>query len=156
MNVRKNAKTEFAEQFGIFFEKVGFPRMAGRVWGYLLTCNPPEQTAEELSKAVQASRSSISTMTRLLIQLGLLERVGITGRRSGYYRVRSGGFTEILRAKMRFTTEVRRIAEHGLKLLKSEPPSVRKHLEEYRDLCIFFEKQFPMLIEKWERGRKKK
>ena len=156
MNVRKNHKTQFAEQFGIFFEKVGFPRMAGRVWGYLLTCNPPEQTAEELSKAVQASRSSVSTMTRLLIQLGLLERVGIPGRRSGYYRVRSGGFTEILRAKMQFTTEVRRIAEHGLKFLESEPPSVRKHLEEYRDLCIFFEKQFPMLIEKWEKGRKKK
>jgi len=52
MNVRKNHKTEFAEQFDIFFEKVGFPRMAGRVWVYLLTCNPPEQTAEELSKAV--------------------------------------------------------------------------------------------------------
>ena len=30
--------------------------MAGRMWGWLLICEPPEQTAADLAEALQASR----------------------------------------------------------------------------------------------------
>ena len=149
-------KTEFAEEFGIFFEKMGFPRMAGRIWGWLLVCNPPEQTAAQIAAGVNASRGSVSTMSRLLMQLWLIERVGRPGVRSGLYRVKAGGFTEVLRMKMQFTGELRKIAERGLGLLRKQPAEIRHRLEEYRDLCVFFEREFPALIAKWERERKRK
>jgi DNA-binding transcriptional regulator GbsR (MarR family) len=149
-------KTEFAEEFGIFFEKMGFPRMAGRIWGWLLVCNPPEQTAAQIAEAVNASRGSVSTMSRLLMQLWLIERVGRPGVRSGLYRIKAGGFTEVLRMKMQFTGELRKIAERGLAVIGSQPAEIRHRLEEYRDLCVFFEREFPALIAKWERERKRK
>jgi DNA-binding transcriptional regulator GbsR (MarR family) len=147
------ARTEFSEESGIFFEKMGFPRVAGKIWGWLLTSDPSHQSAGDIADAVRVSRGSISTMTRLLMQMGLIERVGLPGQRSGFYRVKSGGFTEMLRMKMQFTTEIRRIAEHGLEMLKGESVGVRSRLQEYRDLCIFFEKELPALIEKWQKQR---
>jgi len=147
------ARTESSEESGIFFEKMDFPRVAGKIWGWLLKSDSPHQSAGEIADAVRVSRDSISTMTRLLMQMGLIEGVGLPGQRSGFYRVKSGGFSEMLRMKMQFTTEIRKIAEHSLEMLKGEPAGVRSRLQEYRDPCIFFEREFPAPIERWQKQR---
>lgn len=152
---KRREKREFAEAFGVLFERMGYPRMAGRLWGWLLVCDPPHQSAAELVEAVSASGGSISTMTRLLTQFGLIERIGLPGRRSGFYRIKSGGFTELLRARMRFTTQLRHLVERGLDLLKGERPGVAAPLREYRDFYAFFEQEFPALIANWEKQREK-
>lgn len=149
------AALNFADAFGAFFERMGYPRMAGRIWGWLLVCVPPEQTAAQIAEALRASRGTVSTMTRLLMQIWLIERAGVPGRRSAVYRIKSGGFTDVLKMKSQFTTELRRIAEHGLSLLKDQPKESRSRLEEYRELCVFFEREFPALIAKWEKERKR-
>ncbi|UCD57242.1 MAG: MarR family transcriptional regulator [Candidatus Hydrogenedentota bacterium] len=148
-------RREFAEEFGILFESMGLPCMAGRIWGWLLTSDPPHQTAADIAKGVSASRGSVSTMTNNLMQSGLVDRVGVPGERSKLYRIKSGGFTEILRTRMRFITELRKTLGKGLGFLKDETPEVRRRLEEYLDLCIFFEREFPALIDKWEEERKR-
>ena len=144
---------KFVEDFGIFLEKMGLPRMAGRIWAWLLICDPPHQTAAEIAEAVSASRGSVSTMTRLLEQFGLIECMGLTGERSRYYRVKPGGVTELLKAKMALTIEIRKMVERGLELLGDEPPEVRRRLKEYRDFYLFFEREVPAIIERWERER---
>lgn len=65
----------FVEEFGLALERVGLPWMVGQVWGYLLISDPPHQSAEELAKALQASRGSMSTTTRSLMQMGLIDKV---------------------------------------------------------------------------------
>lgn len=152
---KQREKREFAEAFGVLFERMGYPRMAGRIWGWLLVCDPPHQSAAELVEAVSASSGSISTMTRLLTQFGLIERIGLPGQRSGFYRIKSGGFTELLRARMRLTNELRHLVERGLDLLKGERLAVSARLREYRDFYAFFEREFPALIANWEKQRKK-
>ncbi len=147
-------RREFAEAFGVLFERVGLPCMAGRIWGWLLTSAPPYQTAAEIAEGLSASRGSVSTMAGLLLQLGVIERVGMPGERNKLYRLRSGGFTEILKQRMRLMTELRMTVERGLDLLKDEPPDVRGVIEEYHDLCVFFEKEFPAMIAKWERMKR--
>ena len=44
--------------------------MAGRMWGWLLICEPPEQTAAEIAEALQASRGAISGTARILTTAG--------------------------------------------------------------------------------------
>ncbi|MBN2309858.1 MAG: MarR family transcriptional regulator [Candidatus Hydrogenedentes bacterium] len=149
-------KRAFVEDLGLFLESMGLPPTAGRIWGWLLVCHPPHQSAAELAEAVGASLGAISTMTRLLIQLGIIERIGLPGERSRYYRVTSEGFAELLKAKLKLTTEIRRITERGLELLGDQPPEVRKRLQEYRDFYVFFEEEFPALIERWEQSRERK
>lgn len=148
-------KKELTETFGNLFERVGVPRMAGRIWGWLLVCDPPHQTAAELAEAVGASRSSVSTMTTLLVQFGLIERIGLPGERNRFYRIKPGAFTQLVKARMSLTAEVREVAERGLELLKGEPPRARRRLEECRDFYAFFEKEFLALVEKWENQRKR-
>jgi hypothetical protein len=143
-------RLEFAEEMGIFFEKTGFPRMAGRIWGWLLICDPPEQTAAQIAEALQASRGSVSTMTRLL-QIWGVERVGIPGQRGGRYRIRSGSFVRLLHTEIQMFSEIRGLAERGLGILQNEPAQVRERLREGRDLFTFVEKEYPALIEKWLR-----
>ena len=145
-------RLEFAEEMGIFFEKTGFPRMAGRIWGWLLICDPPEQTAGQIAEALQASRGSVSTMTRLL-QIWGVERVGIPGQRGGCYRIRSGSFVKLLHTEIQMFAEIRGLAERGLGILQNEPAQVRERLREGRDLFTFVEKEYPALIEKWLRQR---
>ena len=43
----------------------------------MLICDPPAQSAGELADVLGASKGSLSTMTRLLIQVGLIERAGL-------------------------------------------------------------------------------
>ena len=70
----------FVEELGVLLElEAGAPRMVGRVLGWLLVCEPPEQSAAELAERLQASRGSISAATRLLLRMGMIERVRTRG-----------------------------------------------------------------------------
>ena len=149
-----SSRKQFVEEVGIFFEKTGFPRMAGRIWGWLLICDPPEQTAAQIAEALQASRGSISTMTRLL-QLWGVERIGVPGQRGGCYRIKEGSFVKLLHTEAEMFSEIRSLVERGLDALGNEPPEVRERLIEGRDLFVFVEKEYPLLIEKWRQQRKK-
>jgi len=150
----RTSRKQFTEEMGIFFEKTGFPRMAGRIWGWLLVCDPPEQTAAQIAEALQASRGSISTMTRLL-QVWGVERVGVPGKRGGFYRIKTGSFVKLLHTEAGMFSEIRSLAERGLEALENEPPEVRERLIEGRDLFAFIEKEYPLLIDKWLQQRKK-
>ena len=85
-NNRQQEAKNFVEEVGIAFEQTGLPRMAGRVFGWLLISDPPYQSSTELAEALMASKGSISTTTRLLIQLGLAERFVIPGERHDNFR----------------------------------------------------------------------
>jgi hypothetical protein len=50
---------------------------------------------------------------------------------------------------------VRQLAEHGLALLADKTPLTRKWLEEMRNVYIFLEREFPVLLERWEETRQK-
>ena len=77
----------FVEEVGLFFEQTGMPRMAGRILGWLLISDPPHQSTDELAGGLIASKGSISTNTRLLIQIGLIERLSLPGVRHDYFRI---------------------------------------------------------------------
>lgn len=142
----------FVEQMGEFYAQVGMPRIAGRLIGWLLICDPPQQSADELGEAIGASRGSISTMLRLCKGTGLVESLGMPGERKTYYRIRPSAWTKALHdSTARFTT-MKALAEEGLKVLAGAPVEQRKRLEGMRDLYGFFEEEFPALIERWERS----
>jgi len=147
---------QFAEEVGIVFEQTGMPRMAGRILGWLLISDPPHQSTEQITEALQASKGSISTMTRLLIQLGLIERLSLPGIRRDYFRLRSDAWQHMIgRGLTGEITMVRQLAEHGLELLGDKTSTTRKWLEEMLDVYTFLEREFPALLERWEREYQK-
>ena len=141
---------EYVEEVGLMLEQSGMQRMEGRVLGALLLADPAEQSAEELMETLQASRGSISTATRHLIQVGFVERVSKPGERRDYFRNKPGAFVEMARRGTEQLRQFRSLAERGLALLESDDPDVRLGLEEMRDFYAFAEREFPKLLERWD------
>lgn len=142
--------THFVEEVGLMFELVGLPRMSGRIFGWLLISDPPQQSTQELAEVLQASKGSISTMTRFLIQLGLIERVSIPGERRDYFQIKPHAWTQMTKQRITQITAFRQLADKGLQLLDGSPPSHQERLQEMRDIHTFWERELPLLDQRWE------
>lgn len=77
---------DFVERMGFACEDLGLPRAAGRLLGWLLL-HGEASGGTELAEALAVSRASISTNGRLLLERGLIERVGTPGHRQVGYRI---------------------------------------------------------------------
>lgn len=143
-------KQHFIEEIALFFEQFGITRMAGRMLGWLLICNPPHQSMNEIANALHASKGSISATSRLLIQNGLVERFTLPGKRRDYYRVRPRAWVEVMKRILDEIALMRELAEVGLELLADEAPESRARLGHMRDTFEFFEREFPALLQRWE------
>ncbi len=153
---RQLEEKQFVEEVGIFFEQTGMPRMAGRILGWLMISDPPHQTTDELTQTLLASKGSISTMTRLLIRIGIIERVSLPGQRRDYFRIKTGAWHQMLKDSLAQITAFRQFTERGLELIEDKADFNRQWLEEMRDMYTFFEREFPALLERWEQEHKKK
>ncbi len=149
--MRRYEERHFIEDVGLIFEQMGHPRMAGRILGWLLICDPPEQSTTELGDILQASKGSISTMTRLLQQMGMIEQVAMPGIRRDHFRLKNGAFTEMIRQSVYEIAALRELAERGLKLTADKDHRLQERLTEARDLYAFLEREYPLLIQRWEK-----
>ena len=145
----------FIEQMGLALGMVGLPRMAGRIFGWLLISQPPHQSTNELVEVLQASKGSISTMTRLLIQLKMIYRLSLPGERRDYFCIKPGAWSQMMKAQMAGITAFRQSAEKGLELLATKNPEHRLRLEEMRDFNAFWERELLILNQRWEEERQK-
>ena len=139
----------FADDIGLFYEDVGFPRVWGRVLGWLLICQPDSQSAEALAAALHASRGSISMATQALVRAGMVERQTLRGNRRTHYRIRPGAWTSVFEEQIRTATKLRDLAERGLTLLADEPAERRHRVQELHDLTAFYEREAADLVERW-------
>lgn len=143
-------KTQFVEEMGLMFESVGLPRMAGRIFGWLLISSPQQQSSGELAERLQASKGSISSMTRLLIQLSLIERVSLPGDRRDHFQIKPNSWSHMTEQRLAQITAFRKLAEKGLGLLKGYPPQLQNRLQEMHDIHAFWERELPILNQRWE------
>jgi DNA-binding transcriptional regulator GbsR (MarR family) len=143
-------KTQFVEEMGLMFESVGLPRMAGRIFGWLLISSPQQQSSSDLAERLQASKGSISSMTRLLIQLSLIERVSLPGDRRDYFQIKPNSWSHMTEQRLAQITAFRKLAEKGLELLKGYPPQLQNRLQEMHDIHAFWERELPILNQRWE------
>ncbi|MEK6756221.1 MAG: MarR family transcriptional regulator [Bacteroidota bacterium] len=150
----KKELNQFIEEMGIVLEQLGVPRMAGKILGCLLLSREPEVSTDELVDQLQASRGSISTMTRFLIQRGLLDRVGRPAERRDYFRIRTGTWSNILRGRMGQIIEFHTLIERGMELVTPKNELPYKRLKEMHEFYEFFEHEFPALFERWEEYQK--
>jgi DNA-binding transcriptional regulator GbsR (MarR family) len=155
-NLSESERT-FVEEVGVVFEQTGMPRMAGRVFGWLLISDPPYQSPAELAQVLQASKGSISTTVRLLLQMGLTERHIIPGERHDHFKISRDALTGIIRHGIEEEIKLfRGLAEHGLKLIGKDESHRRFWLEEMHGRYSYLEKSFPKLMDRYEKRQEKK
>ena len=143
----------FIEDISLYFEQMGLPRMAGRVLGVLLISTPPEQSLNDLCEVLQTSKSAVSTTTRLLTEMGLIERVPSSKPREVAFRFKAGGWLVFMRMRLRLMASLHQIAEQGLLLLADQPPALRERLQEAHDMFSQIEEELPALLRRIEDER---
>jgi DNA-binding transcriptional regulator GbsR (MarR family) len=150
----KDEERTLVEEVGIVFENTGLPRMAGRMFGWLLISEPPYQSPAELADVLMASKGSISTTVRLLAQLGFIERYVIPGERHDHFRLREDALKRTVKRGIEDEIKMfRELAERGLELMKDESPEKLQWLKQMRDRYAFLEKTFPVMMERYDRKR---
>ncbi|MEU9394189.1 hypothetical protein AB0D86_29875 [Streptomyces sp. NPDC048324] len=145
----QDAQLIFADHVGRFYARhYGFPPMAGRLLGYLLVCDPAQQTIDELSDALLASRSAITGAVRLLETYDLAQRTRTAGERMDRVNLHPTG-----RQPQNFDAtlhlEHAALFREGLDLLTDAAPARRAPLEEMVALAEFLAERLPALRNEW-------
>jgi DNA-binding transcriptional ArsR family regulator len=138
---------------GQYMGGFGMTPMAGRLWAWLLICDPPAQTAGELAEALKASRGAISGAAALLSSLGMIRRVRRRGDRREYFSVPPGTFDSVLRSTGTVYGRLLAITSEGLAAVEGRPRGCERLLEVH-DAVAFLARELPALMDRYlaERG----
>jgi DNA-binding transcriptional regulator GbsR (MarR family) len=142
-------ESAFVEEMGQLLASYGMTPMAGRMWGWLLICEPPEQTAAEIADALQASRGAISGTARILATAGMIKRSTRRGDRREYFSAPPETFDSFLEGAGRIYRRFREMAERGLVAIADRPESSRARLQELRDVFAFVEQEVPVVVDRF-------
>src|SRR5205085_8932348 len=129
----------YVDETGLLLESAGLPRIAGQVLGWLQVCEPGTQSLADIATVLRVSRASVSTSTRLLEHVGILERTIQPGDRRDYYRLCRDAWHRFMQTRIDTMRRLRRNADHGLRVLEGESPERRERLQRMRRLYAFLE-----------------
>lgn len=86
---------QFIEDMGMIAQGDGLPRIAGKIMGLLLIDAGPYSFGE-ISERLEVSRGSVSTNTRLLESLHVIDRVSKKGERGDYFQLAQDPYAKLL------------------------------------------------------------
>ena len=149
----KEEEAAFIEAMGQYLGGYGMTPMAGRLWAWLLICDPPAQTAGDLAVALKASRGAISGAASSLASAGMIRRVHRRGDRREYFSAPPGTFDSLLRSAGTAYGRLFAITSEGLAAVDGRPGG-RERLQEVHDAVAFVARELPALIDHYlaERG----
>jgi DNA-binding MarR family transcriptional regulator len=153
LNIVDEKLWEFIDAAGAWMSSsVGLPRMTGRVLGWLLVCDPPEQTAAQLAETLNASKGSISGATGTLVRARLVDRLHARGERADRFRLRPEAWGEQVR-DLRQYEDARALFAQGLAALAGEPAARRERLQELDAFYAWCQSRLPGLWDEWQQYR---
>lgn len=124
-------------------------RMAGRILGYLLICDKDAVSFDEIRKALNASKGSISGTTKLLVNVGMVEQVSLPGDRKTYFRVSRTKVGTILKQRVSQFAKLAKTFDKG-KELKDREDDVSDWLTEVAAFYKWVGNEIEVIIDKWE------
>src|SRR5918999_2481843 len=120
-----DAELAFADQVGRYFARqYGLPPVTGRVSGWLLICDPPDQTAAEIAEALQTSRSAVGSAIATLENQGQLQRTRAAGERADRVSFHPDAAVRGLEAPDEYGAMLA-LARQGLEVLRDAPAARR-------------------------------
>lgn len=143
----------FADQVGQHFVRnSSIPPIAGRLLGYLIVCDPQQQSINELAVALKASRSAIVGAVQVLEHRGVIERVRQAGSRNYLVSFDADGY----KSRGFDGTAYTRLAslfKEGLELVGSASTQRVARLQELVGFSEFLAKRMPLLQEEYSQWR---
>lgn len=142
------------EDFGVRIGgAMGWPPLAGRAAGVLMLNEDPLSMAQ-LQEVLEASKGSVSEITRLLIDNGVVERFKESGQRQYNYQWRPDAWIGCLRHQLTATTQILDFARDAQEKAVRLSPLQRRRLDDMAEYYVFIVERLERLlaeyIELWE------
>ncbi|NNH71213.1 MarR family transcriptional regulator [Nocardia uniformis] len=145
-----DAQLAFVEDFALVLERMGLVRMVGRTVAWLLVCDPPEQTFNQVAEALQASKGSISSSLKTLTTMRWVDKVSKPGDRRDYYSVRPGILPELTRQQSSMYTNLTETTSRGLALFSDPNGRDAARVRDMHDFFVWMGKEMPALLDRWD------
>lgn len=145
-------RRQVAEHLALTLVGAGMQRMAARVLAAFLFTDESSLTAGDLSEELGASAGSVSGAVKMVMQMGLVERVPVQGSRREHYRMRDRAWTTLYGRQHAPIDDILTAVARGVDAV--EPGPARERLEYMRDFYEFLLGEVPSLIERFERQRR--
>jgi DNA-binding transcriptional regulator GbsR (MarR family) len=100
-----------------FAQHFGLPPITGRILGWLLICDPPEQSAGEIAAAIGASRASLTTSMRLLTAGEFVRRRHRPGERTTWFQIDDDAWEKVIRQRIIGMASLREITEEAMAMI---------------------------------------
>ena len=140
---------DFVERLGLVTQADGLPRIAGRIMGLMVIYGGPFSFAD-LAERLQISRASVSTNTRLLESLGVIERTTVPGERQDYFRIRPHPYSPLMRGYVERMHRAKEMVNGTQSELPDEFAESHERLQELNEFYETMIDSFEKVIEKWE------
>lgn len=150
---KANAKVEFVESAGLYFERLGLSRTASRAIGWLLVSVDGSADAPQLCAELKVAKSSMSVALRQLGDAGLVERYRSPGGRRDRFRLADDVFGRAFRVKLADFDRVRDLVERGRRVVGDDSVPGQR-LQRMAEMYAFMAEEFPKLLDQWERRQR--
>lgn len=149
----KEALERFVEQMGLITQADGLPRIAGRLMGLMMIESGPFSFGQ-LSERLKISRGSVSTNTRLLENLGIIERVALPSDRQDYFQLAPNPHARRLEGVVHRMVRTRKLVAATEPVLPKEMKTSRKRLNELDEFCCMAMRSIQSLLKKYDPSNK--
>ena len=144
---------ELIEEFGIYQENNGFQPAVARVMSLLLVSNQAELTFDEISEALNISKSATSNALNMLLNTGHIEYTTFSGDRKRYFRIKSSNWRELFAKKMEDLSYLNTLLKRVLEVRKRENTIYDTKLNDFISFLDYMKNRMPDLIDEWEKTR---
>lgn len=148
-------REKYIEEVGLFYEKYGFPKMAGRILGCLISSKTDNNSFGAIKNTLKASKGSISGNIKLLLNQNMIEKHMISGDRKSYYKIALNSLQNLLEAKEKSISEFKLILEKGIHINTNKKGTSFSEISEIINYYEFLEREIPKLKDKWEQKKNK-
>jgi DNA-binding transcriptional regulator GbsR (MarR family) len=132
----RDAERSFVERWSRILAAEGLPPVAGRLWAWLLICEPREQSVDEVAAAIGASRGAISGAVRWLEPSGLIHRTRRPGARRDYWSVSDDSAVRAIENRQRALRPSLDTLESAMASLADREPASLERLRDVHELYL--------------------
>jgi DNA-binding transcriptional regulator GbsR (MarR family) len=137
-----------AENLALVLTTHGLQRMTARVLATLLFTEQPTMTMGELADRLQASSGAISGAVKMLMSVGLVERVPAPASRRDHYRLRDDAWAVLYTNQNEVISAMQNAADAAIAAIEQDSLA-RRRLTQMRDFYAFLLPEIPALLDRW-------
>lgn len=144
--IRLHAKARnYLDGFGTMMERVGMPRETGLIWGWLLICDPPCQTIDEMAATLEIAPDTLRQHVSVMEKMNLLERIPL--REKGKECIALLSLDQMMDQRMALVRDILGLLDQGRTEEVAKSPEAQERLRQWHCMYTTLQSELPKLLE---------